>query len=605
LSAAPASLDLARLRPRFLARELSAAALVEDVLARIAAAGDDKVWISRLADDAVRARAAALDARAATEPTALARLPLFGIPFAVKDNIDAAGLPTTAACPDFAYHPTVDAPAVARLLEAGAILVGKVNLDQFACGLVGTRSPYGTPRNTFDARYIPGGSSSGSAVAVASGLVSFALGTDTAGSGRVPAAFNNIVGLKPTRGRISTRGVVPACRSLDCVSVFALSCDDAAAILDICGVDDADDPFGRRPPPMAAAFPHRFRFAVPRAADLEFFGDDAAAGLFEAAAVALEALGGTRVDADLAPFSAAAALLYNGPWVAERLAAIAEFYARSPQSLLPVTRAIIGGGAGYTAVDTFRAIYRLEGLRRAAAALWREAELLLLPTTGTIYRLAEVEAEPIRLNSNLGYYTNFVNLLDLAAIAVPAGFRRDGLPLGITLIAPAFSDAALAALGGAFQRRLDLPLGATGHRLAPADAAPPAAADLIEVAVAGAHLSGMPLNPRLVALGASLVEETRTAPLYRMFAIMSEQPRPGLLRVGAGGAAIAVEVWSMRPEALGRLVAETGAPLSIGTVQLAGGRAVKGFLCEAEATKSAEEITAFGGWREYLRRRAR
>ncbi|HUC65114.1 MAG TPA: allophanate hydrolase [Stellaceae bacterium] len=463
MSAFRESLDLASLRRRFRGGEVSAVAVAEEVLDRIAEAGDDKVWIERVPAETLRARAAALDARVAREPEARAGLPLFGTPFAVKDNIDVEGMTTTAGCPGFAYRARETAAAVARLLEAGALLIGKTNLDQFATGLVGTRSPYGVPRNPFDARYIPGGSSSGSAVAVATGLVSFALGTDTAGSGRVPAAFNNIVGLKPTRGLVSTRGVVPACRTLDCVSIFALSGADAAEILAHCGHYDAHDPFARHAP-TPVAFPASFRFALPRAADLDFLGDADAPGLYAQAADTLEALGGTAVDADLTPFREAAALLYDGPWVAERLAAVGELLERDPAALLPVVRDIIAGGARYSAVDAFKASYRLAELRRMAERLWSEADLLLLPTAGTIYRIAEVEADPVQLNAKLGLYTNFVNLLDLSAIALPAGFRRDGLPFGVSCIAPAFADAALCTLGAAFQRRLGLPLGAAGRR---------------------------------------------------------------------------------------------------------------------------------------------
>ncbi len=603
LAATAASFDLGSLRRRFLAGELTAAALVEEVLARIAAAGDDKVWIARVPAATLREHAAALDAAAARDPGLLARLPLFGIPFAVKDNIDAAGLATTAGCAAFAYEPIETAPSVARLLEAGALLVGKTNLDQFATGLVGTRSPYGVARNPFDPRYISGGSSSGSAVAVAAGLVSVALGTDTAGSGRVPAAFNNIVGLKPTRGRISARGVVPACRSLDCVSIFALSCEDAATVLEICGVYDPEDPFARRAPPDVAALPRPFRFAVPRAADLDFAGNDDGPALFERAAAALEALGGRRVEVDLTLCREAAAMLYDGPWVAERLAAVEALFNRSPEALLPVTREIIGAGARHSALDAFKASYRLAALRRKAEALWQAAELLLVPTAGTIYTLAEVEADPIRLNTRLGTYTNFVNLFDLAAVALPAGFRRDGLPFGVTCIAPAFSEAALLALGSAFQRQLDLPLGATPHRLPPLAAPAPARDGRIAIAVAGAHLTGMPLNGRLLELGASLVEQTQTAPAYRMFLLDGEPARPGLLRDSAGGRAFEVELWAMSPAALGTLVAETAPPLSVGTVLLGDGRAVKGFLCEAEAAAGAEEISAYGGWRDFLLRR--
>lgn len=458
-------LDLASLRHAMAAGEFGAAAVLDEVLRRIGAAAGDNVWISRVPEAALRAKAAALDARAAAEPDLRRRLPLFGVPFAVKDNIDVAGMETTAGCPAFAYRAAASAPVVARLEEAGAMLVGKTNMDQFATGLVGTRSPYGVPRNPFDPRFIPGGSSSGSAVAVSSGLVSFALGSDTAGSGRVPAAFNNIVGLKPTRGRLSARGVVPACRSLDCVSIFALSCEDAGQLLDICGTYDAQDPFSRRVPAGSAGDrPPPFRFAVPRPGDREFFGDREAPGLFAAAITALAALGGAPVEAELAPFRAAGEMLYGGPWLAERLIPTRELLRREPGAMLTVTRQIITGGEGIAGAEVFEAGYRLAALRREAEALWERAEFLLLPTAPTIYTLAEVDEEPFALNARLGYYTNFVNLLDLAAIAVPAGFRADGMPFGVSLIAPAFSDAALAALGARLQRRLNLPLGATSVR---------------------------------------------------------------------------------------------------------------------------------------------
>jgi allophanate hydrolase len=466
------SLDLRRLRKLLLSGELAAATLVEEVQQRITAAKGDNVWIARVPEATAMARARALDRRAAREPDLKTRMPLFGIPFAVKDNIDVAGMATTAGCPDFAYRAEATAPAVSRLEEAGAILVGKTNMDQFATGLVGTRSPYGVPRNPFDARFVPGGSSSGSAVAVAAGLVSFALGTDTAGSGRVPAAFNNVVGLKPTRGFVSTRGVVPACRSLDCVSIFALCCEDAAQILAISAGYDGNDPFSRPMQVADAGIAPPIRFAVPDAADLEFFGDRDAPALFSAAVAALEAKDGTRVTADLAAFLAAGDMLYNGPWVAERIAAIDDFYHRSADSLLPLTRRIIATGERYSAADAFTAQYRLAALRRDADALWQTADILVLPTTSIHPAIEAVAAEPLALNAQLGRYTNFVNLLDLAAIAVPAGFRSNGLPFGISLIGPAGSDFALVELAASLHRRLRLSLGATGHFLAGEGAMP-------------------------------------------------------------------------------------------------------------------------------------
>jgi len=455
------SLEIASLRDAFLRGAVSAAELTEQVLARIARSDDPAIWISRPSESAVRARAHELDAKTAADPSTVARLPLFGIPFAVKDNIDVAGMATTAGCPAFAYTPTETAPVVMRLLAAGAILVGKTNLDQFATGLVGTRSAYGVPRNPFDARLIPGGSSSGSAVAVAAGLVSFALGTDTAGSGRIPAAFNNLVGLKPTRGLLSTRGVVPACRSLDCVSVFALTAQDAAAVFAATAFFDPQDPLARAPKAgVAPRFLSRFRFGVPEWSDLEFFGDQDAAALFEAAIGILERAGGTRVEINLAPFRDAGRLVYEGPWVAERLHATQALLGKNPDAVLSVTREIIEDARSYSALDAYRALYELASLRRAADGEFREMDVLILPTAGTIYETEAVAAEPKRLNANLGLYTSFVNLLDLAAIAAPAGFDKNGLPFGVSLIAPAYHDSALLDLATRFQKLVGLPLGA-------------------------------------------------------------------------------------------------------------------------------------------------
>jgi allophanate hydrolase len=444
-------------------------------------------------------------------------------------------------------------------------------------------------------------------VAVAAGLVSFALGTDTAGSGRVPAAFNSIVGHKPTRGLISTRGVVPACRSLDCVSIFALTAVDAAAVLRKAATFDAADPFARRATSVDASAPAGFsgmRCGVPRRDQLEFFGNRDAAELFDDAVARIEALGGTRVEIDFEPFLAAARLLYEGPWVAERYVAIRDFIERHPDALHPATRAIIGSAVKYSAVDSFTAYYRLKALRRATAPVWDMIDLLLTPTAGTIYRVAEVEADPIRLNTNLGYYTNFLNLLDLCAIAVPAGFQRNGLPFGITLVAPPFRDSALCVLGDIAQRAAVTTMGATRHALlaprrigpiAPDDAVRP-----IRIAVCGAHMAGLPLNHQLTDRGARLARVCRPAPHYRLYALtVFAPPRPGMVRSDRG-AAIAVEVWELPAERFGSFVDGIPAPLGIGTVTLEDGREVRGFLCESYAVEGARDITALGGWRAFV-----
>lgn len=460
------ALDLASLTRLYRDGELTPGALVTGLIERIAARGDDHVWIYRIPDADLMARAAELE-RAGPE-----RLPLYGIPFAIKDNMDIAGLTTTAGCPAYAYVAEETAPAIARLLDAGAILVGKANLDQFATGLVGVRTPYGIPGNSFDPSYVPGGSSAGSAVAVAAGLVSFSLGTDTAGSGRVPAAFNNIIGLKPTRGLLSCRGVVPACRSLDCVSIFALTGADAAAVLEVAGAYDPGDAFSRAAPEGFSVIPEpaptAFRFGVPRPEQLEFFDNGDAAALFDAAAGRLEGLGGRKTVIDFEPFQATARLLYDGPWVDERRAAVGDFIAANQAETHPVTRKIIMEGKSYSAVDAYRAYYRLRELKQQTEPVWDDIDILFTPTAGTIYSIAEVEADPIRLNANLGYYTNYMNLLDLAGVALPAGMLPNGLPFGVTLAAPAYCEQRLLSIGDAAHRATGLSMGATGLPLPPA-----------------------------------------------------------------------------------------------------------------------------------------
>jgi allophanate hydrolase len=578
-------LGIHALRASYRAGSVSCAQVVDEVLRRIAQSGDDKVWISRVPDQELRAAAARLEARKAE----LEALPLYGIPFAVKDNIDVAGLPTTAACPGFAYTPGKSAEVVRRLVEAGAIVVGKANLDQFATGLVGVRSPYGVPRNPFNSDYVPGGSSSGSAVAVSSGLVSFSLGTDTAGSGRIPAGFNNIVGLKPTPGLLSNEGVVPACASLDCVSIFALSCADAEAVLQVAASG-----------PSRGSIGTSFRFGIP--APLEFFGDRDYAALYARAVEKLKAMGGTAVEFDYAPFKAAAQLLYAGPWVAERTAAVGAFIekAGAEARVWPTTRDIILGGRKYSAVDAFEGQYRLKALKAQADAAMKDLDFLALPTAGTIYTTADLEREPVLCNSNLGHYTNFVNFFGLSGLAVPFGFRPDGMPFGITLIGRGRHERGLLAFGDRWQRLNALPLGKTQSVL-PADAPAPAA-DRISIAVVGAHMGGLPLNHQLLALDGRQESTGKTAARYRLYALPGSGPRrPGLVRVATGGAAIELEVWSIPGEHLGAFARQIPAPLGLGSVALGDGSAVLGFLCEAYATEGATDITSFGGWRAYLK----
>jgi allophanate hydrolase len=573
----------------------SPADIVARSFARIRAHDDPAIFI------ALRAEADVLADARALQQAGDKMLPLYGIPVSIKDNIDVKGLPTTAACPAYSYRPQNDATCVAKLREAGAIVLGKTNLDQFATGLVGVRTPYGIAHNLFDAKLIPGGSSTGSALAVGAGLTPLSLGTDTAGSGRVPAGFANIVGLKPSRGIVSNAGVVPACRTLDCVSVLGLTVDDAMATLAVIASPDAGD--GSLPPPSVGPMPEGLRLGVPVPGQRLFFGDHSSKSLYEASLAQFAALGARIVEFDIEPFYAAARLLYEGPWVAERYLTTRALIASSPQSLLPVTRQVILAGAHGTAADAFAAFYQLEDLQRVRDHVFQSIDAMLLPTAPTIYSVEQVLADPIALNSRLGTYTNFVNLLDMCGLAVPASMRADGTPFGVTLLAPAGGDALLAAIGRAFHAATGLPLGALNYPQPPLPRQAPALAQgEVALAVVGAHLSGMPLNGELRSAGARLLERSATAPHYRLYALPGTRPpKPGLLRVKNGaGAAIEIEVWALSEKAFGRFVAAVPPPLSIGTLELAGGRPVKGFLVEAEAVEGARDISSFGGWRAFM-----
>ncbi len=584
-------IDITRLHAAY-AAGLAPSDLVAEIHRRIAAANDPGIFIVLIGEASAAAAAAALPP---FDPVAK---PLWGVPFAVKDNIDVAGLPTTAACPDYAYTPKTSATVVQRLIDAGAILIGKTNLDQFATGLVGVRTPYPIPRNAIDAKLVPGGSSSGSGVAVARGLVSFALGTDTAGSGRVPAALNNIVGIKPSRGALSVRGVVPACKTLDCVSIFAGTVGDAWRVMEVAAVADPGDPWSRTFTLGEPAMPAVVRFGVPNAAG-RVFGSKVAEAAFDAN-VALLPSKPTTVD--LEPFFAAATLLYEGAWVAERYEAIRDFIEAKPDALHPVTRKIIQGATRLSAADAFAGTYRLAELASAAKGLWNGIDVLVVPSIPDVCTLDDVAADPIGANSRLGTYTNFVNLLDLCALAVPGPFRPDGLPSGVTLIAPAGRDALLAAIAERLHETAGVPLGATGRPVPSAPVRPAAnPPGTIALAVVGAHLSGMSLNRELTARGATFVKAVDTEPVYRFYALPGGPPqRPGMARVASGGAAVATEVWALTPEAFGDFVASVPPPLGIGTVHLADGTSVKGFLCEQVGLAGAEDITRFGGWRGYM-----
>jgi allophanate hydrolase len=570
--------------------------VVAEAFRRLDARGDPGIFIHEAREQA-RAQATALGAPDGR--------PLWGVPFAVKDNIDVAGLPTSAACPDFAYEPAADAFAVARLRAAGAICLGKTNLDQFATGLVGVRTPYPVPRNALDPAIVPGGSSSGSAVAVAAGIACFALGTDTAGSGRVPAALNGIVGLKPTLGALSATGVVPACRTLDTISIFALTVDDAWDVFEAAAAYDAHDPYSRPlPQPIATGLPPAARIGVPDPASLQTFGDGVQARHFTAMLERLRADGATIVEMDFEPFHAVARMLYEGAWLAERVAAVGSRLTEAPETLHPTTRAILEPGLRLTAVDAFEGMYRLRELARVCENKLDGVDALCVPTIPTFVTMDEIAADPIGPNSRLGVYTNFVNLLDLCGLAVPAGARADGRPGSLTFLARKGRDALCAALAASVESGA---MGATpwprpAPRRHPTDVQP----DEIALAVCGAHMSGLPLNRELVSRGGRLLRACKSASEYSLHALAGGPPaRPGMVRRSSGGTAIALEVWAMPRAHFGDFIAGVPAPLCIGTVALEDGSSVKGFLCESRGLAGATDISAFGGWRAWLAAGAR
>jgi len=591
----PPTLDLGALSRAYKNGTLTPPALIESLLERARSFEQHNIWIHLATAQEL---APYLDRLTDHSPE---DLPLYGVPFAVKDNIDVAGMPTTAGCEAYRYRPTEHAAVVQALVDAGAIPIGKTNLDQFATGLVGTRSPepWGPCRNSVNPDYISGGSSAGSAVAVALGLASFSLGTDTAGSGRVPAAFNNLIGLKPTLGRVSVRGVVPACQTLDCVSLFARDAQQAHDILAVMEKPDPQDPWQRSAPTGAKPIPANFRFGVPQRGQLDFDGDKNSEQLFDQAIDHLTSLGGEAVELDFAPFLEAAKLLYEGPWVAERYLATSPLISEQPDALLPVTRSIIEKGAEGTARDAFAAQYRLKALKARADQNWSRLDVIVTPTTPTIYTIEQLNAEPVTLNSNLGTYTNFMNLLDYSAVAVPGGWLDTGLPGGCTLFAPAFQDEQLLALASRLQ-----PLGSqtVGALEDPVTASEFAAKErTIDVLVCGAHLSGLPLNHQLTSRKAALVETTHSADCYRMYLLAGGPPfRPGMIRDPGQGVALPVEIWRVPADQFGSFVAGIPAPLGIGQVELEDGRWVAGFICEPVGLEGAREITDLGGWRNYV-----
>lgn len=597
------NLTIQQLHQHYRDEDFTPTQLIHYLLDQAQLRADDNAWIHLLTREEVQGYLDNLNGRSLDE------LPLYGIPFAIKDNIDLAGVPTTAACEAFAYTPTASAFVVQRLLDAGAIPLCKTNLDQFATGLVGTRSPYGATKNAFDGKYISGGSSSGSAVVVAQGLASFALGTDTAGSGRVPAGFNNILGLKPSRGLLSNQGVVPACKSLDCVAIFATTTADLQTLFDVTAVYDPKDAYARRNPETnryALTAPAAFRFAVPQPEQLKFFGNTHYEKCFQQAIAQLEKFGGIKQEIDFSPFIDAAKLLYEGPWVTERYLACQPLIDDKPQALLDVTRKIIAPGKDKTAAQAFSAQYQLLAYKQLTDALLARYDFILTPTSGTIYTIEDVMHDPVHLNSNLGYYTNYMNLLDYCAIAVPAGFTDTRLPFGITLVADKFADQTLLAYAQRIQQALDLNLGATPWPLPALSESKSAKGDAhLNLVVCGAHMSGLPLNPQLLERNATLVKQCLSAPHYQLLALPGGPPyRPGMIRVEQGGQAIEVEVWSMPREHFGSFLAGIPHPLGLGKVELDDGNWETGFICEGYVAQQAMDISHYGGWRAYLKSKA-
>ncbi len=591
------ALSVQSLREQYKQATLTPTELVEGLWSKLEKE-DSAIWIHRIARESLLQRASDLENSSPQD------LPLFGIPFAVKDNIDVAGCPTSAGCPDFTYQAEENAWVVKLLLEAGGLLIGKTNMDQFATGLVGTRSPYGVPANAFDPKFIPGGSSSGSAVALAKGLVSFSLGTDTAGSGRVPASFQNLLGFKPTRGRLSCRGIVPACRSLDCVSVFGLQTSELAIIEKVLAVHDSKDPFSRKMPglgsPKLGDVP---RVAILPPEQLEFFGDALAQDAYNESLKVLCQAGLNLEILDMSPFLEAAELLYEGPWVAERHLATHPLIEQSPESFQPETLAVIREGKKPLALDAFKAQYRLAEYRRQTESVWQKFDFLALPTTGTIYTRKDIAKDPIRLNSNLGRYTNFMNLLDLCGCAVPTAFRADGLPSGLTLMAPAFQDQAVLEWAGRVHHTAKTGAG-LDRGFDPESFTPSNGADsLIELFVCGAHMNGLSLNHQLTDLGSEFARTTRTAPAYRMYLLPSSgilPERPGLVRCGETTQPVRGEIWRMPSENFGAFMTKVSYPLGISQVLLEDGSLVYGFCCDPSGTEGCEELTHHGGWRAYL-----
>lgn len=574
-------------------------------LSRQLAGTADAIWIYRATTSDLAEQLELLEDRLATAAGDVAlvmrQMPLFGVPFAVKDNIDIAGIPTTAACAAFSCVADTSATPVQRLIDSGAVWVGKTNLDQFATGLSGTRSPFGRLPSALHPDHISGGSSAGSALAVSLGVIPFALGTDTAGSGRVPAAFNNIVGLKPTPGRVSTFGVVPACRSIDCVSVFALTVADAVTVLGAIEGSDEHDPYSVFTPGIRQ-WSAPLRIGVPDPVSLDVTWQPQ----WQHAVELMRSQGHSVQPTDFSALHAVGNSLYGGAWVAERLVTMQSLLEHEPEAIESTVRSIVAKAADFSAADAFRAIYALKSSQSEFKRFWEHLDVLMVPSTPEHPTFAQIDADPIGVNARLGRYTNFVNLLGWCAIAVPAGLTAAGLPFGITFIARGSSDVALARIASQFQLASPATMGATSVAVPEGEFKPliePACELTIPLAVVGAHLSGMPLNGQMIEAGARLNRVTTTSPRYRLHALPeSKPPKPGLERVAEGGSAIIVEVWDTPMTSVGQLLARIPPPLGLGNLELSDGTWVKGFICEPAGLIGATDVSEFGGWRAWVNR---
>ncbi|MDI9407738.1 MAG: allophanate hydrolase [Candidatus Pacebacteria bacterium] len=597
MSHQPPAMTISALSRAYESGEATPTQIVKSILSAIAAEPDSHVWILQIPEAELLARAAALEkiGRNATHR-------LWGIPFAVKDNIDIQGLPTSAACHAFAATSDSSAPIVETLLAAGAILIGKTNLDQFATGLSGTRSPFGTPRNPLAPDHIPGGSSSGSAGAVARGWVSFALGSDTAGSGRVPAAFHNIIGLKATPGLVSTRGIVPASRSLDCAAIMALTVADAVLVRDLIAGFDSADPWSRHAPAHHATKPDLskgFRFGVPSSAQFKDFGNPDAAALFAEAVARLETLGGKRIEIDFQPFAAASDMFINSALYSERAACIGDFVASHPDAVLPILRQSVARSQDYSAVELCRAHYRLMSLRRQSEAAWQKTDLILIPTAPRCYSLAEEASDPFAIPASLGHYCAFANLLGSTVVQVPSGFDRQGLPFGVSLVAPSYRDGLVSTLAEEFSLMADLVLGSTGRRLSQALGKDSATAanptdDLITLALVAIDAKTMR------GLGGELQGRAMTGPHYRLY-LLPQAMEPALVAVNRGetGFAIELELWSLPRSRLGDYCQTLPAGAAIAQVQLEEGEATLGQVAQSFVVEGAVDISGYGSWQAY------